>query len=130
MYNPQWLRVLAVWGVWAAEDLVGPAVPSGAASSAQQVFAISRQQIEADWLRQDQKRVMLPEAAPTGVTREEDAAGGVEGPAGRAARALADHAGAQRLMAAPLRPVGPAGLGPALRRVPQSEEHSPPRVEA
>ncbi|MGQ9574469.1 MAG: hypothetical protein ACUVUC_04060 [Thermoguttaceae bacterium] len=94
MYNPQWLRVLAVWGVWAAGDLVGPAVPSGAASSEQQVPAISRQQIEADWLRQDQKPVMLPEAAPTGVTREEDAAGGVEGPAGRAARALADHAGA------------------------------------
>ena len=64
---------------WLGGGLAGAAVLSGPAAPRQEDPAVTRQQIEADWLRQDELRVASAAASPANVTREEDAAGGVDG---------------------------------------------------
>ncbi len=77
-YRVATLAALAAW--WA----LGPAERLGFGDQAKlqaEKPAITSGQIEADWLHQDAMRVpmAIPGVGPGGVTREEDAAGGVDG---------------------------------------------------
>ncbi|MHB1038306.1 MAG: HzsA-related protein [Pirellulales bacterium] len=63
--------------LWATVFLFPGAAFAGEPAAPEQTAAITRAQIEADWLRQDAVRTMAASAA--GVTPQEDAAGGCDG---------------------------------------------------
>ena len=69
--------VLAAWMAWSA-GVLARAEASGPSAPSKENRTVTRAQIEADWLHQDVKRQSFP-AHSGNVTREEDAAGGVDG---------------------------------------------------